>query len=95
MKTVSEIKDDLRTLRDDLFRTGESADTKLVASYLDRLLMSVEDLCDSLEAMETEVETVCKCCEAPMEMPMAAKSASKPRKAAKKAAKKPAKKKRR
>lgn len=104
MKTVSEIKDDLRALRDDMFRSGENVDAKLVASYLDRLLLSVEDLSQSLESLEAEVDTVSSCCEAGEAKPMGAecscpcccapmeKPKAKPKKAAKKA-KKPAKKK--
>jgi hypothetical protein len=89
MKTVAEIRDDLKTLKEDIFRSGEAVDMKLLASYVDRLLMSVDDICTSIESMEAEVDTMCKCCE--MEMPM-----EKPKAARKPARKsKPAKKKKR
>ena len=84
-KTLAEIRDELKSLREDIFQGGESADTKMLASYLDRLLNSVDGLCEALESMESEIDTVCECCQ--MEAP-----APKPAKAAKKPAKKPAKK---
>jgi hypothetical protein len=95
MKTLAEFRSDLKSLRDDMFNNSESMDTKLVASYIDRLVMHLEDLSETLEGMENEVDMVCKCCEAGSELPKAMQmKKSAPKKAAKKKAK-PAKKKRR
>ncbi|HSB46718.1 MAG TPA: hypothetical protein VLD37_01800 [Candidatus Bilamarchaeum sp.] len=91
MKTLAEFRSDLKSLRDDMFNNSESMDVRLVASYLDRLVMHLEDLSETLEGMENEVDTMCKCCEGPEMMPAPAKKKAAP----KKAAKKPAKKKRR
>jgi hypothetical protein len=92
MKTLAEFRSDLKALRDDMFHNGENADVKLVASYLDRLVMHLEDLSETLEGMETGMDMMCKCCEGE---PMAMKK-SKPKKSAKKTPmKKSSKKKRR
>ncbi len=90
-KTLAEVRDELKSLKEDIFQGGESADTKMLASYLDRLLNSVDGMCEALESMESEMDTVCECCQMEIPAPKAAKPA---KKSAKKAAKKPAKKKR-
>ena len=97
-KTVEEFKDDLRALRDEMYQSSDKADLKLIASYLDRLLMSLEELSDTLGIMSVEIETLSEdecSCEGCM-MPMA-KTAKRSKPAVKKMAKKskPAKKKRR
>jgi len=61
-KTIEEFRDELRALREEMFENSENADLKLVASYVDRLVMSLEGLTETLEAMETEVECSCECC---------------------------------
>jgi hypothetical protein len=95
VKTLPEFRDELRTLRDEMFQNAETADLKLVASWVDRLAMALEELSVTLELTSQEVETVseaeagpcvCSCCE----------PCPPPRKKAKPAKrKKPAKKKRR
>ena len=89
VKTIAEFRDELRALREDMFENAEMADTALVASWVDRLVISLEGLSHSLELMDVEMETLCSCCNAMAELP--AKKA--PKKAAKKPAKKTAKKK--
>ncbi len=89
-KTFSEIKDDLRALKDEIFMAGDNADVKMVETYLDRLVQSVSDMAESMEAMEASVECACECCEScAMPAPKAKPAAKKKAKA-----KKPAKKKR-
>jgi hypothetical protein len=104
VKTVEEFKDEMRTLRREMFQNADTADMKLVASWVDRIAMALEDLSDSLEVLTLSVETVseaepeaksgmecsCPCCCEPVP---ASKKKAKPAKKAKKA--KPAKKKRR
>lgn len=97
VKTIAEFRDELRSLREEMFEHAEMADMHLVASWVDRLVISLEGLSHSLELMDVEMETICSCCDAMAEAP--AKKAPKAKKTAKKApkkkAKKPAKKKRR
>lgn len=85
VETVNEFQDEIKTLREEIYAKGRTADVKLVASWLDRLLISLEKLSDSLELMTAEVDTMCECCSGE-EIPKAAKKPAK--KPAKKAAKK-------
>ena len=99
--TVETFRDELRALRVDLYSMGENIDTKLLASYVDRLIISLDNLAQNLDLMSVEVETLgeaeempageicpCTCCGEPM----AKKKAPAKKKAAKKPMKKPAKK---
>ncbi|MFN7991343.1 MAG: hypothetical protein U0R44_04265 [Candidatus Micrarchaeia archaeon] len=90
-KTFSEIRDELRSLKDEIFMSGENADMKLVASYLDRLVLSVDSLAETLEGLEASMEQIGSCCESCEDMTMAK---SKPKAKAKPKKKSPAKKKR-
>jgi len=104
VKTVAEFKDEMRALRQEMFQNADRADMRLVASWVDRLTMALEDLSDSLEILTQSVETVsdaeassgsdvcCPCCCESGPAPKKARKA-KPAKKAKKA--KPAKKKKR
>jgi len=89
VKTIEEFRDELRSLRREMFENAETADLKLVASWVDRLVMSLEGLTDSLELMGEGVDAVseadecsCSCC-GPMP-----KKAAPAKKTAKKAVKK-------
>ena len=57
-KTIEEFKDELRALREEMYQNSEKADLKLIASYLDRLVMPLEGLTETLQSMDTEVETL-------------------------------------
>lgn len=98
VKSVEQFRDELRSLRREMFENSETADLKLVASWVDRLVMSLEDLSDSLELLDEGVEAAsesCQCCCGPCG-PEPKKAAPAKKKPAKKAAKaKGAKKKRR
>lgn len=87
-ETVKEFRDELRQLREEMFVNADAADIKLVASYIDRLVLSLDKLSEALEMFETEIETMSE-----SESPKAMGAKKPAKKAAKKA--KPAKKKRR
>lgn len=92
VETMEEFRDKVRALREEMFMHSETADLKLVASWVDRLAIALEDLSVSLaltnRGMEALAESEPCCCS---EMPKPAKKKAKP--ARKKA--KPAKKKKR
>ncbi len=87
-ETVEQFRDELRALRVDLYSSGENADVKLLASYIDRLIIALDDLAQNLDLMSVEVETMgeaeeapgkgaecsCPCCCEPMPMKKAGKS---------------------
>jgi len=79
VETVNEFQDEIKTLREEIYAKGRTADVKLVASWLDRLLISLEKLSDSLDLMTAEVDTMCECCSPPEKMPKAAKKPAKKR----------------
>jgi hypothetical protein len=89
-KTIEEFREDLKLLKQDLYQNAETMDIRMLASFLDRLIASLDEITDRLEATEISVEELseaeeCVCQSAPKKKPKAA---------AKKKAK-PAKKKRR
>ncbi len=94
-KTIEEFREDLRLLKQDLYQNAEMMDIRLLASFLDRLIVSLDELSDRIEATEISIEEmseseVCSCCEdsgkaAPRQMPaMKKKPAKKKAKMAKK-----------
>ncbi len=56
VKTIQEFKDEVKMLRQELYQKGEYADVKLIASWLDRLLLSLEELAPKLDLMMQDVE---------------------------------------
>jgi hypothetical protein len=60
VKTIKEFQDELRVLREEMYDYGETADSELVASWLDRLVISLDKLCVNLDIMAVEVETMAK-----------------------------------
>lgn len=68
MKTIEEFREDLRALREDMYQNISTADLKLIASYLDRLIISLEGVSETLELTDSAVETLsesedtCPCC---------------------------------
>ncbi len=108
VKTIAEFRDELRTLRDEMFETSERADLKLVASWVDSLAMSLEGLSETLDMHDREIETLSESEAAPEAPkmgeecacpcccePMEAPKKAKPKKAKKAKKAKPAKKRRR
>jgi len=55
-ETIDEFKDEVRAIRTELAEKGEAADVKLVASWLDRLLLSLEKIAPTLDIMAVELE---------------------------------------
>jgi hypothetical protein len=103
VKTVAEFKEDMKALRQEMYQNAETADLKLIASWVDKLVMSLEDLSETIELMSQgmeevsdaeplEVECACPCCCEPMKAPKKAKTAKKAKPVKKS---KPAKKKKR
>ncbi|MBU0532859.1 hypothetical protein KKB44_05195 [Candidatus Micrarchaeota archaeon] len=62
IKTVKEFQDDLKTLRNEMYKRGEFADPEVIASWLDRLVISLDKLAVSLDLMAVEIEVMSKCC---------------------------------
>lgn len=97
VKTIKEFKEELKLIRKDLYRSGEFADPKLIASWLDRLLVSLEDIAPKLDLMMIEIEQLSKSPGkvAPMKTKKKVKKVKKkPKKPAKKTKKKSKKKRR-
>lgn len=55
-KTIDEFKEELRILRTEMYQASDNADLRLIASYLDRLILSLEELSDTLAVMEAGTE---------------------------------------
>lgn len=58
VKTIEEFKEEIRAIREELYQNVSAADIKLIASYLDRLIISLEGLSESLELTIQSVETL-------------------------------------
>lgn len=56
--SIKDFKDELRALREEMFVNADAVDMKLVASYVDRLVLSLDRLADALDMMSVEVETL-------------------------------------
>lgn len=90
VKTIKEFRDELRAVRQEMYDYGETADTELVASWLDRLVISLDKLSSTLDLLAVEVDIMSKCCgtQSPRtKKPKKAKKAKKAKKKAKKAKK--------
>jgi len=60
VKTIEEFGDEVKTIRREIYERGENADVRLVASWLDRLLISLESLAPKLDLMMLELEQLNK-----------------------------------
>jgi len=87
VKTIEEFREELRILREDMYQNISVADMKLLASYLDRLIISLEAVSETLELTDSAVETLsqaegpCPCCtEEPAKKTKKAKKAVKKKK---------------
>ncbi|HID72484.1 TPA: hypothetical protein EYP38_00965, partial [Candidatus Micrarchaeota archaeon] len=56
VQTIKEFMDEIRMLRKEMYLHGEQADTKLVASWLDRLVISMEKVGPTLDMMSVELD---------------------------------------
>lgn len=96
VKTIREFVDELKTLRREMYRKGENADPKLVASWLDRLVISLERVSPTLELMGVGLEQLAESETVLLREKKTKKKAKKrTRRAAKKTKKRTARKKRR
>jgi len=97
-KSIEEFREDLRQIKEDLYSSAENMDTRLVASYLDRLIVSLDGIAERIESIEIGLEELSnseECCgECCVEAPAAPAKKSKAMKAPAKKAKKAAKKRR-
>ena len=82
VKSIEEFREELKILKREMYKKSDTADLKLVASWLDRLVISLEGLAESLEVIDAEVDTACDCCS--MESSQPAKKAQKPKASKKK-----------
>ena len=68
VETVEEFADELKTLREEIKEKGRSADVKLIASWLDRLIIALEGITPAVGMMDEEMSVVsesegcCECC---------------------------------
>lgn len=60
MKTIKEFKNEVKSIRQDIRKRGNDADRKLMASWLDRLLISLEELSPTLDLMQEELDQLSK-----------------------------------
>ena len=88
VKTILEFKDELRTLRREMRKKGAKADTKLVASWVDKLVISLEGLTPSLGLMREELNQLADAEECVLAKPKKAKKTVKKKTVKKKVAKK-------
>jgi len=56
VQTIKEFMDEMKMLRKEMYLHGEKADTKLVASWLDRLVICMEKVGPTLDMMSTELD---------------------------------------
>jgi hypothetical protein len=56
VKTIKEFRSEVKMIRREMYRKGNYADTKLVASWLDRLCISLEGVSVKLDLMMQDIE---------------------------------------
>lgn len=86
VKTIKEFKNEVKVIRQDIRKRGKKASVKLVASWLDRLLISIEGVTPTLDLMQISIEQLSKAGTKPGKMKV--KFKKKTKKKAKKAQKK-------
>ncbi len=66
VETISEFEDELKSIREEMKEKGAKADIKLVASWLDRLIIALESVTPTVELIDEEMGVVsegcCECC---------------------------------
>ena len=68
VETISEFEDELKSIREEMKAKGAKADVKLVASWLDRLIIALENVTPTVELIDEEMGVVsegegcCECC---------------------------------
>ena len=68
VETISEFEDELKSIREEMKAKGAKADTKVIASWLDRLIIALEGVTPALAMIDEEITLVsedegcCECC---------------------------------
>jgi hypothetical protein len=57
-KTIEDFKEDLRLLRAEMYQNGENVDTRMLGSFIDRLVISLEAFAETMESVDISVETL-------------------------------------
>lgn len=60
VKTIKEFRSEVRSIRKEIRKKGRKADKKLLASWMDRLLISLEGISPTLDLMQVEIEQLSK-----------------------------------
>ena len=81
-ESIGEFKDELKRIRIEIYQNGSVADPRLVASWLDRLIISLENICPALEVMDEEITQLAEA-EAGPSRPKAMKVKARPKPAKK------------
>jgi len=89
MKTIKEFRDELESLRKEMFRQGTNVDVLLLASWVDRLVIAIEDVSPTLDIMAEELDVLASRTKKETKKPSEPVKAGKPEKP-KKVPKKPA-----
>lgn len=79
-ETLRELVDEVKSIRQDIYARGEAADVKMLASWLDRLLISLEKAAPALELMSVELAEISEVIEAIQQKRKAAGPAKKAKK---------------
>jgi len=58
MKTIKEFRNELETLRKEIFRQGTNVDVLLLASWLDRMVIALEEVSPTLDIMAEELDVL-------------------------------------
>lgn len=82
VETIEEFMDEVKEIRQEMQQKGRTADRLLLASWLDRLLISLERVSPTIALMAIELEELSMA--EPIERTMAAKTHKSPKKKAKK-----------
>lgn len=79
-ETLRELVDEVKSIRQDIYARGETADLKILASWLDRLLISLEKAAQTLELMAVELAEISEVIDAIQQKRKAARPVKKTKK---------------
>ncbi|MFH0737358.1 MAG: hypothetical protein V1827_01725 [Candidatus Micrarchaeota archaeon] len=72
-KSITEFREELRALRYEMSHGMHKADAKMLASWIDKLVISLEGFTETMDMFNNELEVTeeccCSCCEAPPAKP--------------------------
>jgi len=61
-KSITEFREELRALRYEMSHNASRADAKLLASWVDKLVISLEGFTETLDMFNNELEVTGECC---------------------------------